>query len=746
MKFHFFGSFLLIVSVGFGQQRSSVVDTLTISQTENIKDSLPVIDVDSLAVLKNEKNSDSLPLVEVDSLAFDSTPTIKDSLKVAKQKPLQKKKRKPIRRRYIEIDTLALINNYKIYFEDGREGIVDTTLTIEKEYKFNFLRQDYFELLPLPNVAQGFTRMGYDFLNQDLDPSMGAQINQFGFFESEDIPYFEVPTPLTELFFRTTFEQGELVDALVTVNTSPKVNFMVAYKGLRSLGNYLSSRSNGGQFRSSINYNDAANRYQLRSHYVAQTRENQVNSGLDEDSVYFFENAPYYAEVGPDGNAVLDENGEVVEIFYDGFLDRSRLGSYMRGESMLSGRRFYLGQRYTLKQNPNDSLKPALKLGNRFTYETRFYEFNQGRTQDDFFGTIDETVESVSDRMDVKKVTNETFIETTLPFLGKTKAGLLFTRWDYAHGRTDTSTATAYLGQEVNQFAIQLDWENRYKGWYWDGKVHHALLKAIQTQHYELNARRNLFDDWQLTVGTQYRSQPQNFNFYQYESDYVNLNWDQTDLINTNRFSLHSQIGHPKWVQLQAEWHRIENFTYFKSTARLNRWGQELPIEIIQSQDQLEYLKLRLYNQLSFGKFSLTNTVQYQKVNQIEAERPTGELGEPLLLNVPEWMTRNTLAFSSELFNKALYLQTGFHFQFFTAYYADAIHSVLGEYVNQNNKKIGEYPRLDFFINAKISQTRVFVKAEHINNSVSGYRYYAAPFFPYRDFNIRFGLVWNFFQ
>lgn len=745
MKFQFFGSFLLIASIGFGQQRFSV-DSLSISQNEEIRDSLPALDLDSLPTLKSSKVIDSLPIVEVDSLGLDSIPKVKDSLKVGKPKPKAKKKRKPVRRRYIEIDTLALINNYKVYFEDGREFIVDTTLTIEKEYKFNFLRRDYFELLPLPNVAQGFTKMGYDFLNQELDPSMGARINQFGFFESKEMPYFEVPTPLTELFFRTTFEQGELVDALVTVNTSPKLNFMVSYKGLRSLGNYLSSRSNGGQFRSSINFNDANNRYQMRSHFVAQTRENQVNGGLNEDSIYFFENAPYYAEVGPDGNAVLDENGDIVEIFYDGFLDRSRLGNNMRGTSILSGRRFYLGQTYKLKQNPSDSLKPALKLGNRFTYETRFYDFEQSRIQDDFFGTIDETVEDVTDRMDIKRFTNETFIETNLPFLGKTKAGVQFKRWDYAHGRTDTSTATSYLGQEVNQIAIQLDWDNNYKEWYWGGKVHHALLNTIQTRHYELNAQKKFFDDWQLTVGTQYRSQPQNFNFYQYESDYVNLNWDQTDLKNTNRFSLHTKIGHPKWVQLQAEWHRIENFTYFRSTTRLVRWGKELQTGITQSQDQLEYLKLRLYNQLTFGKFSLTNTLQYQKVNQIEAERPTGELGEPLLLNVPEWITRNTFAFSSELFNNALYLQTGFHFQFFTAYYADAIHSVLGEYVNQNNTKIGEYPRVDFFVNAKISQTRVFVKVEHLNNSVSGYRYYAAPFYPYRDLSIRFGLVWNFFQ
>ena len=56
------------------------------------------------------------------------------------------------------------------------------------------------------------------------------------FLKAKDIPYYEVATPLTELFFRTTLEQGELVDALVTVNPSHKLNLMVAYKGFTLFG------------------------------------------------------------------------------------------------------------------------------------------------------------------------------------------------------------------------------------------------------------------------------------------------------------------------------------------------------------------------------------------------------------------------------------------------------------------------------------------------------------------------------
>ena len=70
---------------------------------------------------------------------------------------------------------------------------------------------------------------------------------------------------------------------------------------------------------------------------------------------------------------------------------------------------------------------------------------------------------------------------------------------------------------------------------------------------------------------------------------------------------------------------------------------------------------------------------------------------------------------------------------------------VQAEFYTQNNQEFGGFPRLDFFVNAKIRQTRIYLKAEHFNAAFTGYNYYFAPNNPYRDFTVRFGLVWNFF-
>jgi hypothetical protein len=127
--------------------------------------------------------------------------------------------------------------------------------------------------------------------------------------------------------------------------------------------------------------------------------------------------------------------------------------------------------------------------------------------------------------------------------------------------------------------------------------------------------------------------------------------------------------------------------------------------------------------------------VLYQKVESGDA-----------FFRVPEIVTRNTLYYSNYLFKKKpLYLQTGVTLKYFTSFKANAYNPLLSEFVLQNDTEIGNYPVLDFFANAQIRRTRLFLKVENFSASFTGRNYYSAPNYPYRDLTVRFGLVWNFF-
>ena len=116
------------------------------------------------------------------------------------------------------------------------------------------------------------------------------------------------------------------------------------------------------------------------------------------------------------------------------------------------------------------------------------------------------------------------------------------------------------------------------------------------------------------------------------------------------------------------------------------------------------------------------------------------------VFNVPQIVTRQSLYFEDEWFQKAAFIQTGIGFKYFTAYNMNGYDPVLAEFYVQNQEELGGFPLVDIFFNAKIRQTRIFFKYEHINqlfNSTNNH--YAAPGYPYRDAVIRFGIVWNFF-
>jgi hypothetical protein len=154
-----------------------------------------------------------------------------------------------------------------------------------------------------------------------------------------------------------------------------------------------------------------------------------------------------------------------------------------------------------------------------------------------------------------------------------------------------------------------------------------------------------------------------------------------------------------------------------------------------QEGSSINHLKVKYHKEFRLGKWAMDNTLMYQNVSQSSP-----------VLNVPELVTRNSIYFSSDIFKKAMFLQTGITFTYFTGYNMDAYNPLLSGFYVQNREELGGFPMLDFFINAKVRQTRIYLKAEHFNSSFTGNTFYSAPNYPYRDFVIRFGLVWNFFS
>jgi len=699
---------------------------------------------------------DTIPSVQEVGIKLSDTIQKKELLISDAQKEdiLAKEEKKPPKKQryipFIKSMNEVTVSDYKIMFLDGTEKVVDTSLSLDAEYKFNFLREDYFEYLPLPNMGEGFNKLGYDFHEQPFTPQMGARVKHFGYFEKEDVPYYEVPSAYTELFFKSTFQQGQFLDTSLAINTSPKFNIAVSFRGFRSLGKYFSSLSRSRQFRLSTQYQTYNQRYRLRVHQTTQSLENKVNGGLTNDSVYFFENAPNYVEADDSGSPVLDENGNEQIVFYDGFLDRNRLGTQIQADNVLEGKRYFMEHRYQMFPLDKDTTAYKMAVGYSASLENKNYNFNQSRPSAYFFENYE--VSNVRDSTSFNTLENKLFVHYKDNELGELKLDLFHHNWDYTLGPNEYEKDSLLANQiKTSQLAAQARWQKELFGVSTSAMGYQSLNKDYATQALSLEVKRHLVKGITLGGSYKYRSQPLNFNFYLVESDYKLYNWDNTHLENQQFNTRSAFISHPKWGRIQGEWTSIDNFTFLNNTTPLRNLNEKFRVEVLQINKKIDYFKARLDQRIDFGNFSWVNNVQYQKVNQ--EEDSDALLSGPIALNVPEWLVRSTIMLTSSLFNKALFFQSGATFVFFTDYYADQYNPLLAEFVTQNNVKIGEYPRVDFFFNAKIKSSRIFFKLENISSTIehlinidTPYDYYAAPYTPYRDFSIRFGLIWNFFE
>ncbi|WP_237686024.1 putative porin [Flagellimonas profundi] len=660
---------------------------------------------------------DSIPATKrMDSLSTGKTkPDVinpKDSVQGGRVKIGSKKAGKS---KSTKQDSIS-IRDYKIISYQRDTTYLDTTLTIRKEYKYNYIREDDFELMPFTNMGQPYNELGKTFSTIPYYPRIGATAKHPGYFEKEDIDYYNVPTPMTELMFKTTMEQGQYLDALLTFNLSERFNASVAYNGFRSLGKYRYEEAQDGKFRATFNYLSKNGRYGLRGHIAAQEMQSEESGGLLDRS--------QFEDDAPD------------------FQDRAKIDLlYTDANNRILGKRYFLEQQFKLVNHKKDSIDndpTTLAIGHEFSYESKIYDFEQTR-QNDAFGQ-DPFLTPIEDRARLKTMFNKGTIAFSNRTLGRLSGNVSLYSYNYFFNSlliTDEQTIQNKLkGEEIS---VGGSYSNTIGPLLLKGNVNYTVSGDLTGNNLEALATYRLNSNNSLTGAIHVSSRMPDFNYLLYQSDYRNFNWqNNNDFENIQTQSLRFGLDSKKIGQLEAEYSLVDNYTYFASTATQEEieLNQETAfVRPFQESGTINHLKVKYSKEISWRKWAMMNTVMYQEVTQ-----------DNQVLNLPQVVTRNTLYFSSDVFKKAMFLQTGLTFKYFTSYNMNAYNPLLGEFYIQNNEELGGYPLLDFFINAKVRQTRIYLKAEHINSIFSEPNYYSAPNYPYRDFVIRFGLVWNFFS
>ena len=593
------------------------------------------------------------------------------------------------------------INKYLIFDQKGDSTVVDTSLTLKKYYKFNYLRKDNLEKLKFSNFGQSYNSLTYGYEKSSL-PFSSFSSKQHAYLKSSEVKYYKVPTPLTELLFKSVMKQGQFTDVLFSTNTSENFNFSIAFKGMRSLGNYQNILSGLKKFRFTSNYNSINEKYKFKTHYVSQNFENRENGGLTNSSVDNFES---------------EDNL---------FSERSKLSvKFEDAISHFLSKRFFLDHQFrVLKSKKNNSLF----IGHIFEYETTYNAFEQNNPTP-FYGS---STTPINDKTQIKTMSNKFYTYLSSKFFGNIKVSYL----NYNYNYLTNALSSSELGFNENENSISFELENTI--------FNHELRGKLE---------KNLFGD-RLgdLINIVLVSQNKNFNyslgfntlnkhpglyFELFESNYSEIRWaNKLNSVKINNINL--EFNSRTFGSLNFDFTKIDNFTYFdlKDKSTLND-DQDLKLipKVNQHTNSINYLKLKWQKEFKFGKFGLDNTFIFQNVDQ-----------DQNILNLPNYIFRNTIYFSDHVFKRAMFLQTGLTFKYFSKYYANEYNPLISSFHVQNDKKIGNFPMIDVFVNARIKRTRLFLKAEHINSTITGNNFYSTPSYPYRDFIIRFGLIWNFFN
>ena len=594
----------------------------------------------------------------------------------------------------------APIDLYKIYTLQKDTTYVDTSLTIKSEYKYNLLRKDIFGLLPFANEGHTYNSLDFALSNKNAMPNFGFKAKHFNYLEATDIKYYNVPTPLTDLYFKTVMEQGQALDAFLTVNTKPNLNFSIAYRGLRSLGKYVNNLTSSGNFRFTSSYYTIDKRYFLNAHFTGQDISNQENGGI--------------------------VNLQEFETSEDPFNERERIKVYFTdATSLLKGNRFFIDHSFKLnKENPN-----SLVFTHQFNQEYKFFEFTQPTVNERFGDTY-------TNKISNKTRYNHLYNKFGVAYKTKSYGDLEFFIDDNNYNYYYNSVVYDINGNITVPNSVS-DRINMIGGnyTYLINKINVRLhtSQSITDQsisNIEASANYKLNEDYNFQFKYQKLNSLPNLNFTLYQSGYIDYNWfNNFKNEKLNQFEFSAQT---KWLNVSVTYKVLNDYLFFDNQTNDIT---ELTVKPIQYDKTINYLSVKANKEIKFWKLALDNTILYQSVEQSDD-----------IVNVPQIVTRNTLYFTDYVFKKAMLLQTGVTFQYFSKYYANDYNPLIGEFYVQNETKIGGFPMFDFFVNARVRQARIFLKAEHFNSAWTGYDFYSAPNYPYRDFIVRFGLVWNFFR
>ncbi len=589
----------------------------------------------------------------------------------------------PVKGYFYESDFLNDINIKKI----------DTSMFLFHQYVNDREFGNLFAFLG--NAGTAIKPLVFDKYDIDFNESYFSAYSSY-MLKSETIKYYQLKRPLTELYYMMGGKKEQYFNVLHSQNITKNWNASFIFKVLDSPGTYLRQETYHTNFAFNTNYHTKNGKYRVFANFIYNKIINSESGGISADSLF-------------------EDNLESQRMTIPVFLENA--------ENRIRNFQINIKQTYTLsyiKGIVKDSIKTfkTIKLGKLFQeisyhrYTTAYIDpaplsgyyptaFNSEKTYDSTrIHFITGTLGWLSPKIKMTKSTSFYIIPSF--------------RYNYysIYNNSNINYYNEYLPNvsviiENSSFIIKTGAEYLY-----DEKFTDNFKLDIESK---LNLKTNLSID----LSAKYIVQEPWFYYRNYSSNHYR--W-KNEFFNEKTFKANFQLNIFKH-SLSVNYYHIENFLFFNEVAKPEQTDKITNVVSAELKNHIVLWKLHFVNSFTFQYGFKSNALHL-----------------PLIAD-------NFLLYAEfNVFKKALRTQIGFDLFYNTSYYADAYMPVTRAFYLQNEVEIGNYLYGDVFLTLRVKRARIFLKYQHVNSGLFGYKYYSTPHYPMQDRALKFGVSWMFYD
>ena len=519
-------------------------------------------------------------------------------------------------------------------------------------------------------------------------------------FDPEHSVFYNVKAPLTELYYVVGPKQEQMLAVLHTQNINELVNAGVSFQKGGTEGLYSRQEGDILNFRAFTSIDSKNQRYHLNAQAIWSELSKNQNGGLIADSLF------------EDSSSIKKEN---IPVKLQTATSAWNQQIYKLTQSFDFGKSW--------EEQVNDSVMEMQFEGKLRFYHTSFFSegalrYGDGSPDTIFYDAIVIDSFRTDNHVRMLKFTN-TLGFRTLDFdsskKNKINAGVSGSYEYIEYNRLDKDT---FVDNSIVQGFL--------------GNSAHAILHWNVSGDYTLDGINS--GDYRWEVNLKYMGKKRT----QY-LDYILAVQQRAPSMVNNYYKGNHFIWNNSFLK-QHNASAVLQYTFVNHNARLGVRGDRIGRLLyfgeegspLQDTNDVTIISGFVMKDFNWKYFSIRNRIQYQVVS------------ESTTLRLPTIIASHSAYYHNYLFKKALYMQIGVDLLYYSSYYADSYVPSTHQFRLQRDKKIGNYPYVDIFVNFKINQAKFFVKASHVNQGLLPNKYYAGPHYPRNDLSLVAGVSWRF--